>query len=105
MGNTSFYVTINVTYTAAALQLPFSDPAGALQGTVTLHSTISGANTPGSATLVAYGAGFVTYYFYPTQPLAIGSYTVSATYTPAVNYILGSTAATPTTFLVLMVTH
>ena len=104
-GQHTFYVTVSVTYTAAALQLPFSDPAGALLGTVTLRSTLSGASFPGSATVVAYGPGFVTYNFYPAQPLPIGSYTVSATYTAGVNYILGSTAGTPTTFLVLMVMH
>ena len=104
-GNTSFTITINITYTPAALQLPFSDPAGALQGTATLQSTIGGGSFPGSAAILASGPGFVTYKFTPMQPLTIGTYTVAATYTPGVNYILGSTAGTPTTFVVLPVMH
>jgi len=36
------------------------------------------------------GPGFVTYSFSPGQPLAIGSYSVSATYTPSANFLIGS---------------
>lgn len=36
------------------------------------------------------GPGFVTYSFSPGQPLAIGSYSVSATYTPSANFLVDS---------------
>ena len=41
----------------------------------------------------ANGTGFVTYRMTPAQPLAVGSYSVVATYTPTANFVYGSTSS------------
>ena len=42
-GDSTFTLTVNLTYPAAAVQLPFSDPAAVANGTVQITST---ANSP-----------------------------------------------------------
>ena len=41
----------------------------------------------------ANGMGFATYSMTPAQPLAVGSYSVVATYTPTANFVYGSTSS------------
>ena len=42
-GDSTFTLTVNLTYPAAAVQLPFSDPAAVANGTVQITSS---ANSP-----------------------------------------------------------
>ncbi len=40
-GDSTFTITVNLTYPAAAVQLPFSDPAAVANGTVQITSNAS----------------------------------------------------------------
>ncbi|CAL5223131.1 g5596 [Coccomyxa viridis] len=89
-----YTLLVNVTYSTAAVQLPFSDPAAVSQG---ILQVATGSTSPqilkGTATVTSTGPGVVTYSFTPDQPLATGAYTVSATYTPSANFLIASTSS------------
>ncbi|BDA50833.1 hypothetical protein COCOBI_17-0510 [Coccomyxa sp. Obi] len=95
----SFHLYVNVTYPAAAIQLPFSDPAAVQTGAVTVTDA-SGTPLNGSTSVASSGPGFVTYAFTPSPPLPVGVYNVSATYAPSATYVLGSSSTSPFTFVI-----
>ena len=73
------------TYPAAALQLPFSDPGAVQLGDVDAdpgHPTTP--EVPGTVIVAAYGPGYVTFQFSPSQPFPVGNNTVAASYTSVV---------------------
>ena len=102
-GDSTFAVTVNVTFPPGALAQPFSDPGAAARGSVTLKNSADGSAVPGTANVSASGPGYVTFSFYPSQPLALGPYSVLSTYTSAASYLLGSTAPSAYTFTVVQV--
>ncbi|KAK9907301.1 hypothetical protein WJX75_001041 [Coccomyxa subellipsoidea] len=99
-GDSSFKLFINVTYAAASIQLPFSDPAVVQTGTVAVTNTADGSPLNGTTSIASFGPGFVTYGFTPSSPVSAGAYSVGAAYTSNSNYVLGSSTTTPFTFVV-----
>jgi hypothetical protein len=98
-GDPFFTVFINVTYAAAALQLPFSDPSTMASGSVTVSN---GTQTVPGDTLVAdFGPGYIEYIFVPAETYGPGDYTLYASYTPATDYVLGSSASQAYSFSVV----
>ncbi len=70
-GDPTFKLNINVTYPAAAIQLPFSDPAAVRTGAV-IVTNAAGTPLNGSTSVASSGLGFVTFAFTPSPPLIIG---------------------------------
>ncbi len=70
-GDPSFKLYVNITYPAAAIQLPFSDPIVMQTGAVTVTKA-PGTPLNGSASVANSGPGFVTFAFAPSPPLSIG---------------------------------
>ncbi|CAL8462737.1 g2270 [Coccomyxa elongata] len=93
-GDPTFKLYVNVTYPAAAIQLPFSDPAAVRTGAVTVTNA---AGTPlnGTTSVASSGPGFVTFAFTPSPPLIIGVYSFSAAYASSAQCLLGSSSTTP----------
>lgn len=71
-GDSSFKLFINVTYAAASIQLPFSDPAVVQTGTVAVTNTADGSPLNGATSIASFGPGFVTYGFTPSSPVSAG---------------------------------
>ena len=92
-GDPTFAVIVNVTYPAAALQQPFSDPGAVQVGEVSLTLASNDSAVPGTATVVDSGPGYVTWQFSASQPFPLGSNTVAASYSPDADYLIGSTSA------------
>lgn len=70
-GDSTLKIFINVTYTAASIQLPFSNPTAVQTGTVSL--TANNSPLAGSSSVASSGSGFVTFAFTPSTPLQSGS--------------------------------
>lgn len=70
-GDPAFKLYVNVTYPAAAVQLPFSDPAAVRTGAVTVTKA-PGTPLTGSTSIAISGPGFATFTFTPLPPLPIG---------------------------------
>ncbi|EIE26176.1 hypothetical protein COCSUDRAFT_61164 [Coccomyxa subellipsoidea C-169] len=99
-GNTAFKLFINVTYAAAAIQLPFSDPAVVQTGAVTVTNAANGSPLNGATSVASSGPGFVTYSFAPSPPLPTGAYSVGAAYASNSAYVLGSATSAPFAFVI-----
>ncbi|BDA50834.1 hypothetical protein COCOBI_17-0520 [Coccomyxa sp. Obi] len=94
VGGPTFKLYVNVTYPAAAIQLPFSDPAAVRTGAVTVTKA-PGTPLNGSTSVASSGPSFVTFTFTPSPALPMGAYSFSAAYASSAQYLLGSSSTTP----------